>query len=103
MARHTKRRNRPPRATLPRLPAAVWQTASRLLQRGGRCLLCSGAGVALGLFVPDDPPAWGFRAGYNAARVYLLCQACFALPDKAALAENVLWQERQRVVAGRWN
>jgi hypothetical protein len=87
------------RNSIPRNVAlALGKAASERLP----CLLCGGDPVRLGYFTPHDTGHWGFPVGYQAARVYTLCethqprhgqaQHNRSIADKV---EQVLWDECQ--------
>jgi hypothetical protein len=44
------------------------------------CLLCGGSPDVVGVFVPDDPRAYGAPAGKRRIVRYYLCQRCSADP-----------------------
>jgi hypothetical protein len=52
---------------------------------GDFCILCGGKPGVIGIFVPDDPEAWGAPGGKTRVIRYCLCERC-------ARGENV--QER---------
>jgi len=57
------------------------------------CLLCGGASDVLGVFVPEEPEAWGCFKGKGRIFRYCLCSICQKKPDAAERAEKIIRAE----------
>ncbi len=69
-------------------------------QIGGQCILCGEPAGFGGLFVPDDPWAYGAPAGKIRALAYPICKPCITQGDRAKSAvENLLMLELGRAYA----
>ena len=57
------------------------------------CLLCGGAPDVLGVFVPQEPEAWGSTKGKGRIFRYCLCSKCHNMPDAAERTEKIVRAE----------
>ncbi len=58
-----------------------------------RCLLCGTAASVVGVFVPDDPAAFGGTSGKSRLIRYGLCAKCSGEDDLQATVEKVILAE----------
>lgn len=57
------------------------------------CLLCGGPQDVIGVYVPDNPEAWGAPKGKDRRFVYALCGDCFGKPDAPTCVEKIIKSE----------
>jgi hypothetical protein len=57
---------------------------------GDHCLLCGAEPVCLGIFVPDDPVAWGGCKGKTRFIRYCLCSKCQGREDTPDRVEKII-------------
>lgn len=57
---------------------------------GDHCLLCGGAPVVVGVFIPQDPEAWGSTKGKGRIFRYCLCESCQKKPDSPERVEKII-------------
>lgn len=57
------------------------------------CLLCGDKSSVVGVFIPNFPEAYGAPEGKERYVRYCLCSKCYEIPDKAELAEKVIYNE----------
>lgn len=60
------------------------------------CLLCGARPAVIGVFVPEDPKAWGAPAGKSRFVRYCLCSSCQKKPDAPDRVEKVIRAELAR-------
>lgn len=54
------------------------------------CLFCGGVPDMIGVFVPQDPLAWGGNIGKGRIFHYCLCSSCQKKPDAPGRAEKII-------------
>lgn len=61
-----------------------------LKRPGDFCLLCGEAPSIIGVFIPQDPVAWGSRKGKSRFFRYCLCEKCRERSDIQDAVEKVI-------------
>ncbi len=61
--------------------------------KSSQCLLCGNDASVVGVFVPDDPVAFGGDSGKSRLIRYGLCDQCFGGEDLPATVEKVILAE----------
>jgi len=60
---------------------------------GDKCLLCGGVPDVIGIFVPDDPGAFGGHKEKARIIRYCVCSTCRAMPGLQEKIEKVIKAE----------
>lgn len=60
---------------------------------GDKCLLCGNAPSVIGVFMPDDPGAWGAPTGKTRFVRYCLCNNCQVKPNISTKVEKIIRAE----------
>lgn len=62
----------------------------RELQETDFCLLCGSPPVLVGIFIPNDPVAWGGLPGKRRMLRYCLCQKCCERTEREDAVEKMI-------------
>jgi hypothetical protein len=73
------------------LTQALVEAVECSIQRG--CVLCGKPAAVAGVFVPDDPAAFGAAPGKSRAVCYSLCAMCYTRPGGVQAAEERIRRE----------
>lgn len=57
------------------------------------CLICGGPPAFNGIFIPDDPMAWGGPEGKTRMVLYQICKECFGVKGIQEKVEKVIRYE----------
>jgi hypothetical protein len=65
----------------------------RNVQPGDFCLVCGGPAALIGVFMPENPAAWGAPSGKTRFIRYCLCSKCQRQPDTPDRVEKIIRAE----------
>ena len=84
------------------LKKKIKQTWKESLSIKRPCILCDELTMGRGIFVPENPQAFGASEGQIGGIVYPFCSLCYSLPHEkiSPLIEQILFSMMKKRMAG---